>query len=253
MKLNYRDRIILLVVVSIVILLAGFFGLIKPRYADIKDNNVKLDQVKAEWDGLDAKIQQIPTMQENIKQLYNDSKQYSDTFITNGSTPSFTPEALDQFMQETIDSCNLQITNLEVSSASSTTLGYYYYTPSIPTSAMLDLADLNGEYTKEINAKLEESNAISQRTAEDVLSQQYGIRFTASKNDLWTFMDTIDQLDKSILIESVNISDTDFGYDADTGKLKSDAKTNKSGEGVSEVTIVVNIYSTYELDEPVLD
>ena len=38
MKLNYRDRVILLAVIAIVVLLGGFFGLIKPKFNDIKEN-----------------------------------------------------------------------------------------------------------------------------------------------------------------------------------------------------------------------
>ena len=125
----------------------------------------------------------------------------------------------------------------------------------------LVLADLNGNYTAEINKKLEESNAISERVPESLFVQQYGISVKATKDDLWAFMKTISEKNKAIRIDSISIADTNFGYDPETGKLATGAETmkNKNGEnagkdsGISQATIVLNLYSVYELDEPVLE
>ncbi|MDD7185262.1 MAG: hypothetical protein PUH54_06265, partial [Oscillospiraceae bacterium] len=106
MKLNYRDRVILLIIIALVILLGGFFGLIKPRYNDIKENKSTRDTVQAEWDGLDAKIQQIPVLRENIKTTKADADKISELFYTgkdiaDGNLISFMqPYQLDQYMQE---------------------------------------------------------------------------------------------------------------------------------------------------------
>ena len=70
-------------------------------------------------------------------------------------------------------------------------------------------------------------------------------------------MDEINKLDKSIVIESVSIADTDFGTNPETKQLLEEAETQKDSTGkdvgVSQATIIVNIYSVYELDEPVLE
>ena len=42
MKLNYRDKVILLVLLSIIIVVAGIFGLINPKNEDIKTDEAKL-------------------------------------------------------------------------------------------------------------------------------------------------------------------------------------------------------------------
>lgn len=267
MKLNYRDRVILLIVLGLVILVGGFFGLVKPRYNDIKENTIQRDNVQAEWDGLDAKIQQIPSLREDIKKTKAASDELSAHFYTasaytdkdgnplmeNGQLLGFMqPYQLDQYMQAIIDESNLKVLNMEAGTLSDTTLSYYYYTPVVPTTAILDLADINGNYTAEINAKFEESNAISQRETANLFVQQYGINVKATKENLEKFMKEIDAKDKAIRIESISISDTEFGNDPETGKLKEGAETI-DGKGISQVTMVLNLYSVYELDEPVLE
>ena len=42
MKLNYRDKVILAIVLAVAIILAGFFALIKPKRQAIKDRLRKL-------------------------------------------------------------------------------------------------------------------------------------------------------------------------------------------------------------------
>lgn len=276
MKLNYRDRIILLIVIAVVILAGGFFGLVKPRYNDIKENKAQRDTIQAEWDGLDAKIQQIPTLRDSIKKTKASADELTKKFYTasdytgedgkslirDGQIIGFMkPYQLDMYMRTMIDEANLKVVSMEAGEISDTTLDYYYYTPVVPTTAILDLADLNGNYTAEINKKLEESNAISERVPESLFVQQYGISVKATKDDLWAFMTTISEKNKAIRIDSISIADTNFGYDPETGKLATGAETMKSAhgekegqdEGISQATIVLNLYSVYELDEPVLE
>lgn len=275
MKLNYRDRVILLIIIALVIILGGFFGLIKPRYNDIKENKATRDTVQAEWDGLDAKIQQIPTLRDNIKTTKADADEISKMFYTASSfkdadgnsllgdelISSIQPYQLDKYMQKIMDEANLKVMTMEAGSIQDTTFDYYYYTPTVPTTAILDLADLNGNYTAEIAKKFEESNAIAERTVENVFVQQYGVNVKATKDDLWNFMTTINDMDKAIRIDSISISDTDFGTDPETGKLLPESETMKSkygdsagkDSGISQVTMVLNLYSVYELDEPVLE
>lgn len=260
MKLNYRDRIILLVLIGVVILIAGFFGLIKPKYKDIKSNTDQRDTVQAEWDGLDEKIQQIPELEKDIKAIKADADKLSANFYTGNDIAEGTlsgfiePYQVDKFMQEVIDKSNVKIMNLEVGKLSDAQLSYYCYTPVVPVTAILDLADLNNNYSMEILKKMAESTALALRPKENLYVQQYGVNVKATKENLWKFMEEINNLNKSINIESVQIMDTDFGVDFETGKMKENVETQKDSSGkdvgVTTATIVINIYSVYNLDEP---
>ena len=74
MKLNYRDRIIAMVLIAIVILIGGFFGLIRPKSKDITESQAARTQKQEEWDALDQKIKQNPILEKAIMNTYEDSQ-----------------------------------------------------------------------------------------------------------------------------------------------------------------------------------
>lgn len=239
MKLNYRDRMILLGVLAAAIVVLGIFALIRPKINDIKSDNAKLEEVKAQWAEIESKINEIEPLQKAIKASYEDSKKLCADFVNKDDVDSTTK--LDKMMQPYIDECNLEIQTLDLAETGVSALNYYYYTPPVLTSSMFDAADVNGNYAAEIAKKQEESNALSERTAESVLQTRYGFTAKGTKEDIWKFMEKINSLDTAMIIESVNIDDFTFGEE------------NPASDGKANVTMIVNIYSVFEMDEPVVE
>lgn len=244
MKLNYRDRGILLGILAVAILLLGIFLLIKPKANDIKTDNARLETVKAEWDEIETKISEIEPLQEAIRQAYKDASDLAGDFV-DVTLVNETYE-LDQFMQPYIDECDLEVSAVDLANTNTQELSYYFFTPEVLTSSMLDAADINGNYQSAIDSVQAESNALSERTAETVMCTQYGFMAKGTKENIWNFMDKINGLNKAILIDSVNIADYTFG---ETARLAGDIEADDR----SDVTFVINIYSVFEMDEPVVD
>lgn len=243
MKLTYRDKMLLLGVAAVAIILLGIFLGIKPKSSEIKEDNKALEQVKTEWEAIDDKIQQIKPLQDDINESYSDSKKLSDDFFELDLVSN--TFKLDQLMQEHLDKCNIEVTNLDLGSPSVVEIDYYYYTPTVVTSSMFDAADINGSYNDALTAIQAESNSLSERTKESVICTQYGVRADAEKEDIWAFMEEIKNLDTTIIIDSVNIADYTFGEEA--------RKSDPTAESTSEVTFVISIYSVFPMDEPVVD
>lgn len=239
MKLTYRDKVVLIALIAVIIAVLGAVFLIRPKYLDIKDDNAKLAEVKEKWDGISAKLEEIPGLQEHILTSYDESDKLAKDFMDVSEIS--TPEKLDQFMQPYVDECNLEVSLLDLGSVSTSTLSYYYLTTTPVTSTMFDAADVNGTYKAAVDAQMLESNTLAQRTQETVMRTQYGISATGKKEDLWKFMETINDLDTAVLIESVNISDYTFGKNAQPATDK------------SEMTLVISFYSVFEMDKPVVE
>lgn len=244
MKLNYRDRMILLGVLAVVIILVGIFALIRPKAQEIKTDNVKLQEVQTEWDGIEAKFNQIKPLQEAILSSYDESQKLCADFV-DVSTIDSTYE-LDQFMQPYVDQCNLTVKTMDLGSTGTTTLDYYYFAPSVLTSSMFDAADINGNYQTAIDSAMSESNSLSERTKETVVRTQYGILARGTREDIWAFMDEINNLNTAILIDTVNISDYTFGEEAQSTE-------GAVADNMSDVTFVISLYSVFEMDKPVVE
>ena len=65
MKLGYRDRVVLMVAIIIVILGIGIFVFIKPKWEALNTNKQTLETVQEEWDAKLIEFDRIPKKQEN--------------------------------------------------------------------------------------------------------------------------------------------------------------------------------------------
>lgn len=249
MKMNSRDKTILIGLLTFIIVIAGIFGLIRPKINDVKDDEAALKKTKAEWEELDAKIKEIKPLQDEIKKTYEDSKKVSAEFmkfdIFEEENGTYRTYKLDQYMQPIIDKCELEVITEDLGSLTTKTLGYYYVEPEVVSTSMFDLADVNGNYQAAVDEQLAASNALGERTQEELKTIQYGFKAKGTRENIWAFMDEIKELKVSGLIDSVNIDDYTFGED-DPTNIGPDADK-------SEVTFVISFYSVYEMDEPVVD
>lgn len=282
MKLNYRDKVILGILLAIVIFIAGFVGLVKPKNEDIKTDEATLAAKQAEQADLEARIAKIEPLKENINKTYEETGKLTADFIPLGDIDN--PRKLDQYMQHYAEECGVRIDNLEVSSPKETSLGYYYSEmESMPASDLLNSADLNGDYADAMNKILAESTALSQRNVETIIQTQYGIRVTGTKEALWNYMKAIEELKKTMLINQVSIDDYSFGADKakEEGIDRPEPETNENPEDAenpegqptdenaevpepaaapeeltiddaytSSIQIVISLYSVYDMPKP---
>ena len=67
MKLSYRDKVIFIVAIIVIILVAGFFLLIKPKFEEIEVAQNNYETKVAEREAVDAKIGTLPTIVGSLK------------------------------------------------------------------------------------------------------------------------------------------------------------------------------------------
>ncbi len=212
MKLNYRDKIILGIVLAVIILIAGFVGLIKPKNEEIKTDEATLTTKQEEQADLEARIAKIQPLKDDIDQVYEDTAKLTSDFIPLSDINN--TDKLDQYMQHYAEESGVRIDNLEVSQPKEFSLDYYYTDQTILASDMVNMADLNGDYEKAQNDILAESTALSQRNVETVIQTQYGIRVTGTKEALWKYLKAVEELKKTMMVNQVSISDYSFGADS---------------------------------------
>jgi len=212
MKLNYRDKVILGVLLAVVILIAGFVGLIKPKNEEIKEDEATLIAKQEEQADLEARIARIEPLKTNINETYEETGKLTADFMPLGEID--TPSKLDQYMQHYAEECGVRIDNLEISTAKEAPINYYYNEmEALPASDMLASADLNGDYETAQNELMAESNSLSQRNVETIIQSQYGVRVTGTREALWKYLKAVEELKKAMIVNQVSIEDYSFGAD----------------------------------------
>lgn len=213
MKLNYRDKVILGILLAIVIAIAGFVCLIKPKNEEIKEDEALLVTKQEEQADLEARIAKIQPLKTNIDETYEETNKLIADFIPLDEID--TPIEVDQYMQHYAEECGVRIDNLEISANKESTIDYYYLeSDGMPSQAMRDMADLNGDYATSDAETNAESNALSQRNVETIVQSQYGVKVTGTREALWNYLKAIKDLNKTMIVNQVRITDYSFGADA---------------------------------------
>lgn len=284
--MSSRDKMVLIIITIIIILVAGFFALIRPTYNNYMTDIDIYNSTKAEWDGIDQKIQAIPGLKETITNLYNDASKDAKVFVNeafkevnDGYTVEKNNIAVDEHIQKPIDECNLVVRTLSFSGATAGNISFYYYTPNVITYALIESADINGNYAADISELLYTSAVIGAKQSVGVMTNTVSLTARGTRANLMDFLDMIKDDKNALLVNSVNISDYHFsgGLDEEEGTpqpvVPQEPQFDEEGnpieqpvtpvptpavneegeqEGFSELTLTITFYNAKAIDEPEL-
>ncbi len=268
MKLGYRDRIILLVVMVIVVFAIGIFAFIKPQWEKLDQNKTQLENDEAAWTLKMTDFDRINTIRDTIDERYKEA-----LTLCEGFTDEMDSTELDQFLQEKFINIEKHIKNdmemvsgTTISDLGTATLSYYYYTPSIVTYPLYEAADFDGSLAKEAALKCKESIILSARTSQIVGNGNATLAFKVNKQDT---MDLIDAIRKyatdnkdAMLLKSVQIAEFDFNGEPlerdEDGNIVGEPPKPEDGEeqlepdqyGYTEVTFDFQVYYIQEPTKP---
>ena len=238
MKLGYRDRIILLIVLVIAILGVGIFALIKPQYTKLQKNKEILENTKKAWNEQLIKFDNIMPMRQTIIDNREEGAKIAKRF-----TDEMSSTELDELIQKNFtntekfvqDQVQLHGT-MEVSDPGTDSLAYYYYTPSVITYPLYEYADLDGSLKVETAKKLLESTYLAQKGTQTVGSAHSTFTLYCKKENVMELVDSVRKYatehDDAMIINSVNISEYRFN-----GELSEDAtKKNNTPANTADET-----------------
>lgn len=250
MKLNYRDKIILGALLAFVILLAGFFLLIKPKYTDIKDSKAELVKVEQEKKEIEDKIKEIKPLKEEIKTTYDETTKLTDDFVEYNDI--YNPRKVDQYMQHFAEENEVKILSLQVKELSTSTIDYYYFKPTVVGEEMLKKSDLNGDRQAAMDEDRAESDALKSRTKESIINTTYTINVEGERENIWNYLKALKEQDETIIIDSVSLKSLIIDEDAAKEQEDKDAADGKE-KSVPQAQINISLYSVYDLAEPNLE
>ncbi len=259
MKLNYRDKIIAAVLIALAIFAIFFFALIKPKRKDIKAHEKTLSEVKKTKADIESKIKEIPGLQEAILSLYDKTSDITKNFIPVDQVKDTL--VVDKFMQKFADDSMVRLKTVTLQNAKVAPIDYYYKDNKDSLDEMRTAADIDGSLASDYNATLEEQNALSQRAKENVIQSQYGITIEGTKFNTWKYLEALKNFDKNLVVNSVSIGDYTFGK-SEAEKANITLPETENGEefsvrvgdqeikNTSTTTIIVTLYSVYEMSKP---
>lgn len=212
MKLNYRDKMILIVVFVLLIIVAGFMLFIKPAIDECSQASSDLESAKVQLSELEDQVDKDKNLAAEIQTLYTSTSQVAANFYDYQVAYEATDKVRELF---NVDDVKIKNSNMTISSYGSTVLSPFAYES---TATATDFDTKVDEYN---NASKTDSSAADANTdantdanaadTNETAAQTIGyyslnIQFKSSLSGFKNFADNLTtNNEKSMVIENVNI------------------------------------------------
>lgn len=215
--MSNRDKMIIIILTIIIILVAGFFALIRPKYNALVADTETFNKTQTEWDGIETKINAIPGLKSNITEIYQESSSIAKLFVNEAfadANKNYDDRkvnvAVDEHLQPAIDESKLKVDKLSIENTDNTKVEYYYYAPNVVTYSLLEAADINGNYAQEISDKILAATTIKDKKLVEVQVCQAKLEVIGEKDNILDFLDKIKDDKNAVIVEKFEIDDYTF-------------------------------------------
>ena len=233
MKLNYRDKMILIVVFVLLIIVAGFMLFIKPAIDECSQASSDLESAKVQLSELEDQVDKDKNLAAEIQTLYTSTSQVAANFYDYQVAYKATDKVRELF---NVDDVKIKNSNMTISSYGSTVLSPFAYES---TATATDFDTKVDEYN---NASTTDSSAADANTDANA----------ADTNE--TAAQTIGYYSLNIQFKSSLSGFKNFADNLTTNNEKSMVIENDSIENVNESeisgTMTLNMYVLKKLADP---
>lgn len=208
MKLNYRDKMILIVVFVLLIIVAGFMLFIKPAIDECSQASSDLESAKVQLSELEDQVDKDKNLAAEIQTLYTSTSQVAANFYDYQVAYKATDKVRELF---NVDDVKIKNSNMTISSYGSTVLSPFAY-ESTATATDFDtkVDEYNNASTTDslaADANTDANAADTNETAAQTIGYySLNIQFKSSLSGFKNFADNLTtNNEKSMVIENVNI------------------------------------------------
>lgn len=210
MKLNYRDKMILIVVFVLLIIVAGFMLFIKPAIDECSQASSDLESAKVQLSELEDQVDKDKNLAAEIQTLYTSTSQVAANFYDYQVAYKATDKVRELF---NVDDVKIKNSNMTISSYGSTVLSPFAY-ESTATATDFDTKVDEYNSASKTDSSAADANADANAAAEDpnaAAGQTIGyyslnIQFKSSLSGFKNFADNLTtNNEKSMVIENVSI------------------------------------------------
>ncbi|MDE6004122.1 MAG: hypothetical protein K2G88_01895 [Oscillospiraceae bacterium] len=267
-EMSYRDKMILVIITAIIILAAGFFGLIRPKYNALVSDRDTCEATRIEWEGIEEKLNQIPVLQKAIKEEADSAEKVAELFVNEAFEPvndTFdnlkANYILDQYIQPVIDESELEVSSFTINGIEVKNLDYYCYEPDVLTYSLLESADITGNYAQQVSDLLKQSNYLKEKETAEVMANTIDLNVKGTRDNLMLFLDKIIEDENAVRVTSVFITDYKFGAgqtrienvettDEEGNVTVTPREVTDDGDGKSDMTLKLTFYNAKPIDKP---
>lgn len=196
MKLSYRDKVIFVAAIVIVILVAGIFLFIKPKFESMNYAKLALDAKKSEESDVKAKIDTLPDIIASLKTTAQDVGEVQEYFLETQD-----PYLNEQYVREILGN-NVTTLSMNTQYTEADDLEEYVVNPTNVVSYDLRMnSDLYNELPQEV---YDNYNKVGKREGSSIVigvtTMSVGYRDKVDYSGIYKFIDAVKDAGKTVIV-----------------------------------------------------
>lgn len=233
MKLSYRDKVIFIVVLIIIILVAGFFLFIQPKFNEISIAQMNLENKKQERVELEEKIATLPDIIDSIKAAADEIGEKQGIFLEEQD-----PYLNETYIREALTAERLDVKTINTTYTTAGRISRYTVAPkNILAYDNKMSADLYNELPQEV---YDEYNGVSPKSYPNTIIgvTTVNVTFSGGTDPIEAGKKAIDRIakdEKTIILNTIS------------SEVESESKTSENAEA-PEVKATITMYSIFPLN-----
>ncbi len=229
LKLSYRDKVIFIVVMVILVLVAGFFLFIKPKFEQVENAKAAFEAKQQEKIDIETKIGTLPDLIDSLKKTAEEIGEKQEIFLDEGH-----PYVNETYIRELFKELNVEVVNMNTEYTEAKDIIRYTVDPkNILTYDNKMNADLYNELPQEV---YDQYNGVERPSYPSTIigTTQMTVTFNSDirLDDAYKVMDRMAEDEKTIILNTIN-----------TGDLN-----EESEEPERSVAITLTMYSIFPLN-----
>ncbi len=216
MKLNYRDKVVLIVLAVLLVLVGGIMLFVKPAIDECNTASDTLESKKVELADLKEKNKKDANLNAEIKKLKTDTKLVTDNFYSYKISYKALEEVRQLFDKEDVE---ISPSSMQITSYGSTLLTPYLYTSGLVLTDIDESMEQYEQLAKQQKSgskkteKAEAAATANPENAENTQMQAIGCyditcEFTSTLDGFKTFSQNLTtNTEKSMVLKSIVIDD----------------------------------------------
>lgn len=206
LKLSYRDKVIFIVVMVILVLVAGFFLLIKPKFQDVETAKHNLETKQQEKTDIDTKISTLPGLIQSMKDAAETIREKQEIFLLAGQ-----PYEGENYIREFLNELDIEIMAMNTNYPEASAISRYIVEPeNIFAYDNMMTADIYEELPEEVYNKY---NNVKRESYPDaiigVTNMTVTFRSDVRGEDIYAVIDRIADDEKTIILNTISTEAAD--------------------------------------------
>ncbi|MBR1393841.1 MAG: hypothetical protein IJ561_08425 [Ruminococcus sp.] len=203
MKLTYRDKVVLIALVVILVWVIGVMFFIKPKFEELDQANADLDAAVVTLDARKATIKEDEGLEDRVKEAYQNVTKIADNFYD-----KMTSDEVSTTIDTLLDEDNITNDSLSISSYSQVTLNFINGTPMDLVTEVDRITAQTAALGQQAVASDTDGSGVTLYGPVNVPAYTIAFGFRSDLEDLKTFLDKLlTRNEKSLVVTSCSITD----------------------------------------------